>query len=119
MTRIHPRRSIATAVVLAAALLFGGAFVPALAEEAGSASFSEAQLQSFAQAQNAVDAIREKYQEQLRSADPAELGFIQQQMDQEMVDVVQRSGLDVATYNEIVYAAQADPEVARKIEEMR
>jgi len=126
MTRSTRLVTRTAALALAAALFLAGP--AAFAQEAGQSGmqsgsqaapdFAASDLESFVDAQGKVREVGMKYQEKVKGADPQQMGAIRQEMNQEMVEAVRSSGLDVQTYNEIANAAQSDPELAEKIQGM-
>lgn len=80
-------------------------------------SFSEETLKQFAMATVEVQRIGEAYRPQLESAGSSEQRqAIQTQAVDEMVKAVNDVGLSVETYNEVHRAAQADPNLASRID---
>lgn len=87
------------------------------APAASAATIDDAKLQSFAVAFLQVNEIARQYQPQLESAATEEdRQKIQQEAGQKMVEAVEASeGITVDEYNQIIQAAQADPELAQRI----
>jgi hypothetical protein len=75
---------------------------------AAPASFTDAQLQSFAAASVAIDPINRSL---LQGATPE----AQAQAATQIRALLEQHGLDGATYNAIAAAAQADPALAQRI----
>lgn len=83
---------------------------------ATAASFSDAELKSFAQAQKKVDAIRTEITGKLQNAqDPQETQKLQKEANTRMVAAVEGAGLTHEKYNEIARAAMSDPALAEKL----
>ncbi|TDB04448.1 DUF4168 domain-containing protein [Halomonas marinisediminis] len=81
--------------------------------------FSDAQLQQFADASQEIAVLSQEYTERLQAAEGEEA---QQQVrveaNEEMVSVVEESGLEVDTFNAIGQAIQQDPELMKRVQEM-
>lgn len=81
--------------------------------------FSDAQLQQFADASQEIAVLSQEYTERLQAAEGEEA---QQQVrveaNEEMVSVVEESGLKVDTFNAIGQAIQQDPELMKRVQEM-
>ncbi|MBF7054074.1 DUF4168 domain-containing protein [Halomonas sp. KAO] len=81
--------------------------------------FSDAQLQQFADASQEIAVLSQEYTERLQAAEGEEA---QQQVrveaNEEMVSVVEESGLEVDTFNAIGQAIQQDPELMQRVQEM-
>ncbi|HSH57921.1 MAG TPA: DUF4168 domain-containing protein [Halomonas sp.] len=81
--------------------------------------FSDAQLQQFADASKEIAMLSQEYTERLQAAEGEEA---QQQVrveaNEEMVNVVEESGLEVDTFNAIGQAIQQNPELMQRVQEM-
>ncbi|MDR5900921.1 DUF4168 domain-containing protein [Halomonas icarae] len=81
--------------------------------------FSDTQLQQFADASQEIAVLSQEYTERLQAAEGEEA---QQQVrveaNEEMVSVVEESGLEVDTFNAIGQAIQQDPELMKRVQEM-
>lgn len=81
--------------------------------------FSDAQLQQFADASKEIAVLSQEYTERLQAAEGEEA---QQQVrveaNEEMVSVVEESGLEVDTFNAIGQAIQQNPELMQRVQEM-
>lgn len=107
---IHVKRTTAAAIALLATIPL------ALAQGAG-ANFSTEKLEQYAEAQQKVLAISDRYRERIETADSSGKAMdLQQQANQEMVRAVRSSGLSVDEFNEITTVAQDDPSLQAKIE---
>lgn len=112
--------------VAAAAIAAGPAWMSAAAAQGYGAptqqqpqqqpSFSDAELQTFAEAAMEVQQINQEYQPQMQQAQtPEEQQSIREEATEKMVEIIEQKGLSVEQYNEIASAAQSDPETAEKI----
>lgn len=114
-------KTLALMITAAAALGMGPA---AQAQDSGSAGtfadeVDEQQLEAFVVARADVQEIQQDYTSRLQSAendqDAAEL---QAEAQEKMVSAVEDAGLSVQEFNRIAEAAQNDPEVQEKIQEL-
>ncbi|MGH8662822.1 MAG: DUF4168 domain-containing protein [Burkholderiales bacterium] len=81
-------------------------------------SYSDSELKSFAVAVLEVQRINDTYVQKLESAkSPVEQQQIRQTASQEMVRAVEKEGMSVDKYKEIMSQAQADPAVADRVKE--
>lgn len=81
--------------------------------------FSDAQLQQFADASKEIAVLSQEYTERLQSAEGEEAQQqIRVEANEEMVSVVEESGLDVDTFNAIGQAIQQNPELMQRVQEM-
>ena len=128
---------IAPAVFLAALLMAAPVAVPAVAQTAppasaqsgaqqsgaqqsGSEQFSDAQLKSFAEASLEVERLSQEWSPKIAAAGTAqEQAKARGEAMEQMAEAVEQKGLSVQEYNEIVNAAQTDPETARTVETYR
>jgi hypothetical protein len=113
--------------VAAAAIATGPAWMSAAAAQGYGAqpqqeqqqqmpSFSDAELQTFAEAAKEVQQINQEYQPQMQQAQtPEEQQSIRDEATEKMVEAIEQKGLSVEQYNQIASAAQSDPETAEKI----
>lgn len=117
--------------VTAVALGFAGSLGVAAAQETSPAApapeaqapaaatpqIDEQKLQSFALAFLEVSEVTQEYQPQIAAAGSVEAQQkLQQEAGQKMVDAVNSTnGISVEEYNMIIQAAQADPELAQRI----
>jgi len=121
---MQPMRLPALAAV-AAALAFGlGSTAVASTQSPGvrlaqqQQTFSETELKQYAMAVLEVMQISQEYRPQMEAASSSdERTAIQSKAGEEMVEAVRGAGLSVETYNQIYNAAQADPNLADKIDE--
>jgi hypothetical protein len=115
------RRSSVMAVLLAVAAFAGGplalgqgAQAPA---EPSMATYSDAELKSFAAAAVDVHRINSTYLPRLADAGPIEQRQLEKQAQQETTQAIEKQGLTSDRYDEILAAAQAKPDVAEKVEQ--
>lgn len=82
---------------------------------------ADGDVEKFAEAQGKVQGIKGRYQRQVQAnvKEPEKAMAIQQQAQQEMVQAVKDTGLDVRKYNQIAQLAQYDPELRQRIDEQR
>lgn len=85
---------------------------------AAAASITDQELKSFAVAALEVKKINDNYRPRYQSADtPAAKQQVQKEATEKMSSAVAQKGLTVDKYNQIVRVAQADPEVAKTIDD--
>lgn len=81
--------------------------------------FSDAQLQQFADASKEIAVLSQEYTERLQSTEDEEAQQeVRLEANEEMVKVVEESGLDVDTFNAIGQAIQQNPELMQRVQEM-
>lgn len=81
--------------------------------------FSDAQLQQFADASKEIAVLSQDYTKRLQEAEGEEAQQeVRMEANEEMVKVVEESGLDVDTFNAIGQAIQQDPELMQRVQEM-
>lgn len=115
------RNSIAAACAAAAFAI--SAPVSALAQETLPApietpavSVTDETLQSFAMAFIEVARISQEYQPQLQTAAPEDQERVRMEAGERMVEAVEAvDGISVDEYQQIMAAAQTDPELAQRI----
>lgn len=82
-------------------------------------SFKDAELQKFAELQKPLQEIRTDYSQRLQSTQkPEEAADLQKEATDKMVEVVEDSGLEVQTYNQIAVALQSNPELQAKVKSL-
>lgn len=85
---------------------------------AAAASISDQELRTFADAAVEVKKINDNYRPRYRAADTAAAKQqVQKEATEKMAEAVQSKGLSVDKYNQIVRVAQADPQVAKTIDD--
>ena len=81
--------------------------------------FDDQTLEQFADAYVEVGEIHREYSEQLQGADQTEdAQQLQQEANDEMVDAIQNSGLEVQEYSAVAAALERDPEMREEVVEM-
>lgn len=81
-------------------------------------SYSDSELKSFAVAVLEVQRINDNYMQKLESIkSPEEQQQLRQTASQEMVRAVEKEGMSVEKYNEIMSHAETDPAVAARVKE--
>lgn len=91
---------------------------PATPPAAAAAAISDQELKSFAVAALEVKKINDSYRPRYRSADtPVAKEQVQKEATEKMSSAVEEKGLSVDKYNQIVRVAQANPDVARQIDD--
>jgi hypothetical protein len=81
-------------------------------------SYSDAELKSFAVAVVEVQRINDTYVQKLESAaSPEEQQQLRKAASQEMVQAVEKEGMSVDKYKEIMSQAETDPAVAQRVKE--
>lgn len=113
----------AFAVTIAAAATLGlGSAVQA--QESGNAGtfaddIDEQQLEAFVVARAEVQEIQQEYTQRLQATEGNEQAAeLQAEAQEKMVSAVENEGLSVQEFNQIADAAQNDPEVREKVQEM-
>ncbi|MBU0782571.1 MAG: DUF4168 domain-containing protein [Gammaproteobacteria bacterium] len=92
---------------------------PQTAPAAPAADFRDDDLEKFAEVQKPLQEIRTDYSERLQSTQqPDEAAQLQQEATDKMMEVIEDSGLEVATYNQIAVALQSNPELQAKVKSM-
>lgn len=108
--------AIAAGPVWMSAATAQGYGAPAQQQPQQQPSFSDAELQTFAEAAMEIQQINQEYQPQMQQAQtPEEQQSIRDEATEKMVEAIEEKGLSVEQYNEIASAAQSDPETAEKI----
>jgi post-segregation antitoxin (ccd killing protein) len=107
-------------VLLALVVIAGAPSTGAQSEQAptelAKATYSDAELKSFAAAAVDVHRINSNYLPKLADASPDEQRQIEKQAMQETTQAVEKQGLTSDKYDAILTAAQTKPEVAKKVE---
>jgi hypothetical protein len=82
--------------------------------------FSDQQLESFVVAALAVDEVIREWNPRIQAAeDDAQAAQLREQANAELVEVITRTeGMTIEEYQEIGRAAQADPDLAARINEI-
>lgn len=88
-------------------------------EAAPATDFSDEQLEQFAEASQEIATISQEYTERLQEADDESAQQeVRTEANDRMIEVVEDSGLDVDTFNEIGQTIQQDPEMMERVQEM-
>lgn len=83
-------------------------------------NLSDEKLAAFVEAQEKVETISQNFRNEAQNTeDPSEVTEMQQQVNQQMVAAVRDAGLEPTEYNEIARAVRSNPELEKKVEEMR
>ncbi|OLO10380.1 hypothetical protein BTW10_15155 [Chromohalobacter japonicus] len=86
---------------------------------ASSQDFSDEQLQQFADASEEISKVSQKYTKQLQNADGEDKQKeLREKANEEMVSVVEDSGMSVEEFNSIGQAIQQDPELMQRVQGM-
>jgi hypothetical protein len=110
--------TIAGASLAAAQSTAAPAAKPTPPPAAAAAAITDQELKSFAVAALEVKKINDSYRPRYRSADtPAAKEQVQKEATEKMASAVEEKGLSVDKYNQIVRVAQANPDVARQIDD--
>lgn len=89
------------------------------ADSAQSTDYNDEELQQFVEAQEGINDIRDEYMEKIESADDQERAQeLQMEANDEMVTVIEDTGLDIPTYNAIATAYNSEPDVRDRIDGM-
>ncbi|PAV25913.1 hypothetical protein CF392_08540 [Tamilnaduibacter salinus] len=120
-------KTILTTTALSLALLTGA---PAMAQDSNSgqastqqqqqkASYNEADLQKFVEAQSGIKDVRNEYMPKIKNAEKKDKQReLQMSANDEMVSVIKKTGLDIKTYNAIATAYQSNADLREKINGM-
>ncbi|SEF61467.1 DUF4168 domain-containing protein [Halopseudomonas aestusnigri] len=86
---------------------------------AAAAPVSESDLEKFVSAEEKVNEIRQELTDELRAAsDQEQAQQLQFDAQQEMVEAVESSGIEVARYNEIASRMQTDTELRERAQQL-
>lgn len=89
---------------------------PATAPAAGAATFTDTQVEGFAEAMTDVQSLNEEYGPKVTAeTDATAQATLQQEMNTKMTAAVEESGLTAQEYNQIAAAAQTDAELRARI----
>lgn len=79
--------------------------------------YNDAELKQFIDAQEGISEVREEYIEKIESADSQEKAQqLQMEANDEMVTVIEDSGMNIPTYNAIATAYSSEPKVRNRID---
>ncbi|NCC22961.1 MAG: DUF4168 domain-containing protein [Alphaproteobacteria bacterium] len=94
-------------------------YIPPQGQQQQQMNVTDAQLQEFAKAQAAVSQIQAQFQNQAANiTTQEEMTALQQQANQQMVQAIEQTDLNVEQYNLIASAVQTNPEVQKKYMDM-
>ncbi|MBU2874938.1 DUF4168 domain-containing protein [Marinobacter salexigens] len=80
-------------------------------------NYNDAELKKFIAAQEGITEVREEYIEKIEAADSQEKAQkLQTKANDEMVSVIEKSGMDIPTYNAIATAYSSEPKVRNRID---
>ncbi|MFY0663053.1 MAG: DUF4168 domain-containing protein [Natronospirillum sp.] len=106
-------------IALMFALLIGMGGAAAVSAQEMDAEFNDQQLELFVDVQSDIEEIRTEYSARLATVeDPEDAAALQEEAGQLMVEAVEDIGLEVATYNNIAFAIQNDPELLERVQSM-
>lgn len=89
---------------------------PAASGEAET-NYDDEELRKFVEAQEGINEIRDEYMEKIESADSQEKAQeLQMEANDEMVSVIEDTGLDIPTYNAIATAYNSEPSVRNRVD---
>lgn len=92
----------------------------AAAAQQASANVSDSQLKQFSNAQKKVATVRDNYQAKAENIDSAEdMQNLQTSMQKDMVKAVEKSGLDVDTYNKVAQLVIQDKGLQKRLGQMQ
>ncbi|TGG93964.1 DUF4168 domain-containing protein [Natronospirillum operosum] len=98
---------------------FAGAQEDTMTDMPGEADISDTDLERFVDVQTDIQEITADYSSRLEGVDdPDEAAQLQQEASQMMVEAVEDTGLDVATYNNIAVALETDEELRERVQSM-
>ncbi len=109
-------RNTSRAAAMAATLALGAAFGPTGAA-AQAADVSQTEAEAFAVAAVQISEITQRYREQILSLDrgPERERLIEEAQDRVSSVFDETDAMDAERYNEIVSAAEGDPELAERL----
>lgn len=80
-------------------------------------NYNDAELKQFVEAQSGINEIRDEYMAKIESSDSQENAQeLQMEANDEMVTVIEDSGLDIPTYNAIATAYNSEPRVRNRVD---
>ncbi|WP_157018632.1 DUF4168 domain-containing protein [Mesorhizobium xinjiangense] len=116
------RTSLKILLTAACLSMSAGLATQAMAQEtqapaAQSAEFGDEKLQSFAVALVKVQSVQQEYAQKLQATgSEEEQATLQQEATGKMMEAVETTdGISVDEYNQVITAAQTDPELAQRI----
>ncbi|EDM47031.1 DUF4168 domain-containing protein [Marinobacter algicola] len=80
-------------------------------------NFTDSELKQFVEAQEGINNIRDEYMEKIEAADSQKKAQeLQMEANDEMVTVIEDSGMDIPTYNSIATAYNSEPQVRNRVD---
>jgi len=121
----HKRNLISAlfAAFMTATLAIAGAGPAAAQQGQGQAqgqspSFTDGEVESFANAVQAIQEIRSQYQPQIQNAEnKQEATAVQKKAQKEMIGAIQDEGLSIKKYTQISRAIPNNPQLVKRIQE--
>lgn len=94
-------------------------YMPPQGQQQQQINVTETELQEFAKAQDAISQLQEQFQGQAANiTSQAEMTALQQQVNEQMVQAIQKTDLSIDQYNLIATAVQTDPNLQKKYMDM-
>ncbi len=88
---------------------------PAPSQQRAASNISDGELEKFVEASEKVFEIRDEFTEKLSDVkDPKKAQALQMEAQQEMMDAVADTGIEVPVYNEIATRLQTDAELQQR-----
>lgn len=111
------RASALFAAFVMASLTIGGAAMAQQGQgQAQSPSFTESEVESFANVVQEIQSIRKEYQPKMKEAgDKQQKTALQKEAQQEMIGAIKEEGLTVKKYSQISKAIPNNPELSNRI----
>ncbi|WP_404364025.1 DUF4168 domain-containing protein [Marinobacter sp.] len=83
------------------------------------ASYNDAELKQFIEAQKDINGIRDEYMTKIENVDSQEKAQeLQIEANGEMAEAIDEAGLDIPTYNAIATAYNSNPQVRDRVDSM-
>lgn len=122
-SRIVATTLIAVGMAAFAPLTFAQSSQQAMQSASQSASkpphFSDSQVQTFAKAESKVRSVRSQWESKLKNSKDKKTAMSNRRKAmQAMVKAVKSTGMSVSQYNKIAKAAQSNPKLAKRIQQM-
>jgi hypothetical protein len=91
---------------------------PATTQQQAASNISDADLEKFVEASGKVFEIRDEFTEKLTDVkDPKKAQALQMEAQEEMMEAVTDTGIDVPVYNEIATRLQTDTDLQQRAEQ--
>lgn len=119
-----------TGTFCAMALALGGAEANAQGQQQGYSApppqriqqqqdISTEQLKNFIKAENAARNIQQNFQKQAaNAASQEEMSNLQRQANQKMVEAIEKTGMSIGQYSQVLTAIQSSPQLQEKYKSM-